>query len=431
MSRRALHTKSLVIMGELVVGVDVGTTKVCTIVGEVRDSDVYVLGLGIEPSQGMRKGMVTDLNALSASILASVHKAEKTSGYEIGRAFVSLAGGHIESINSRGAVGIPNQRGVQLDDLERAMDAARAVTLPHGREVLHVIPRNYSLDGQTGLRSPLGMLGFRLEVEAHIITASTQGVKNLEKCVEDAGVLVDRFILNPLAAGDIVLTPEEREAGVMIVDIGGGTTDLAIFVDGSVWHTAVLGVGGQHITNDIAYGLHLPTELAESVKLTHGHADPKAVSALEAFPIQPFGEELPSKVQRTDLAHIVHMRVAEMFELILKEAKRSGYDGLLKAGIVLTGGSSLLPGIKAVAADVLRMPVRLGQPERVTGMSEALKNPAYSTSVGLLKLGLIMDMEDDRRDALRRHSNSRGSGRMRGLLKGVVERLLPHEEPDE
>lgn len=418
-------------MGELVVGIDVGTTKVCTIVGEVRDSDVYVLGLGIEPSQGMRKGMVTDLNALSASILASVHKAEKTSGYEIGRAFVSLAGGHIESINSRGAVGIPNQRGVQLDDLERAMDAARAVTLPHGREVLHVIPRNYSLDGQTGLRSPLGMLGFRLEVEAHIITASTQGVKNLEKCVEDAGVLVDRFILNPLAAGDIVLTPDEREAGVMIVDIGGGTTDLAIFVDGSVWHTAVLGVGGQHITNDIAYGLHLPTELAESVKLTHGHADPKAVSPLEAFPIQPFGEELPSKVQRTDLAHIVHMRVAEMFEMILKEAKRSGYDGLLKAGIVLTGGSSLLPGIKAVAADVLRMPVRLGQPERVTGMSEALKSPAYSTSVGLLKLGLIMDLEDDRREALRRHSNSRGSGRMRGLLRGVVERLLPHEETGE
>lgn len=418
-------------MGELVVGVDVGTTKVCTIVGEVRDSDVYVLGLGIEPSQGMRKGMVTDLNALSASIQASVHKAEKTSGYEIGRAFVSLAGGHIESINSRGAVGIPNQRGVQLDDLERAMDSARAVTLPHGREVLHVIPRNYSLDGQTGLRSPLGMLGFRLEVEAHIITASTQGVKNLEKCVEDAGVLVDRFILNPLAAGDTVLTPEEREAGVMIVDIGGGTTDLAIFVDGSVWHTAVLGVGGQHITNDIAYGLHLPTELAESVKLTHGHADPKAVSSLEAFPIQPFGEELPSKVQRTDLAHIVHMRVAEVFEMILKEAKRSGYDGLLKAGIVLTGGSSLLPGIKVVAADVLRIPVRLGQPERVTGMSEALKSPAYSTSVGLLKLGLIMDIEDDRREALRRHSNSHGSGRVRGFFRGVIERLLPSEETGE
>jgi len=417
-------------MGELVVGIDIGTTKVCTLVGEVRESDIYVLGVGIEPSHGMRKGMVTDVNALSASIQASVHKAEKTSGYEIGRAFVSLAGGHIESINSKGAVGIPNSRGVQPYDLERAMEAARAVTLPHGREVLHVIPRNYNLDGQTGLRSPLGMYGFRLEVEAHIVTASTQSVKTLEKCVEDAGVLVDRFILNPLAAGDIVLTPEERDAGVMVVDIGGGTTDLAIFIDGAVWHTAVLAVGGQHITNDIAYGLHLPTELAESVKLTHGHADPKAVSPLEAFPIQPFGEELPSKVQRADLAHIIHMRVAEIFELVLKEAKRSGYDGLLKAGIVLTGGSSLLPGIKTVAAEVLQMPVRLAQPEHVTGMAEALKNPAYSTSVGLLKLGLIMDLEDARREELGRH-NSGGRGRMRSLFKGVIERLLPHEEAEE
>lgn len=417
-------------MGELVVGIDIGTTKVCTLVGEVRESDIYVLGVGIEPSHGMRKGMVTDVNALSASIQASVHKAEKTSGYEIGRAFVSLAGGHIESINSKGAVGIPNSRGVQPHDLERAMEAARAVTLPHGREVLHVIPRNYNLDGQTGLRSPLGMYGFRLEVEAHIVTASTQSVKTLEKCVEDAGVLVDRFILNPLAAGDIVLTPEERDAGVMVVDIGGGTTDLAIFIDGAVWHTAVLAVGGQHITNDIAYGLHLPTELAESVKLTHGHADPKAVSPLEAFPIQPFGEELPSKVQRADLAHIVHMRVAEIFELVLKEAKRSGYDGLLKAGIVLTGGSSLLPGIKTVAAEVLQMPVRLAQPEHVTGMAEALKSPAYSTSVGLLKLGLIMDLEDARREELGR-SNSGGRGRVRSLLKGMIERFLLHEEAEE
>jgi len=373
----------------------------------------------------------TDVSALSASILASVHKAEKTSGYEISRAFVSLAGSHIESINSRGAVGIPNSRGVEVDDLERAMDAARAVTLPHGREVLHVIPRNYTLDGQTGLRSPLGMLGFRLEVEAHIITASAQGVKNLEKCVEDAGVYVDRFILNPLASGDVVLTPEEREAGVMVVDIGGGTTDLAIFIDGAVWHTSVIAVGGQHITNDIAYGLHLPTELAESVKLAHGHADPDEVNPLDAFPIQPFGEELPSKVQRADLAHIIHMRVVEMFELILKEAKRSGYDGLLKAGIVLTGGSSQLPGIKTVAADVLEMPVRESHPVNVTGMAEALKNPAYSTSVGLLKLGLIMDLEDDRRASLRKLSNSRRNVRMRGFFKGVMDRFLPREEVEE
>jgi cell division protein FtsA len=296
--------------------------------------------------------------------------------------------------------------------------------------VLHVIPRNYSLDGQTGLRSPLGMLGFRLEVETHIITAATASIQNLEKCVESAGVYVDRFILNPLASGDVVLTSNEREAGVMVVDIGGGTTDLAIFIDGSVWHTAVIAVGGQHITNDIGHGLHLPFELAEAVKLEYGHADPKAVSPLEAFPIQPFGEELPSKVQRTDLAHIINARVAEIFELILKEAKRSGYDGLLKAGIVLTGGSSMLPGIKTVAGDVLKLPVRVSHPENITGMSDALKNPSYSTSVGLLKLGLIMDLEDDRRTAIRHNGTQEPKVNLGKFFKKALGRLLPGEEDE-
>jgi cell division protein FtsA len=297
--------------------------------------------------------------------------------------------------------------------------------------VLHIIPRNYSLDGQTGLRSPIGMLGFRLEVEAHIITAATASLQNLEKCVEAAGVFVDRFILNPLASGDVVLSDSERESGVMVVDIGGGTTDIAMFIDGSVWHTAVIAVGGHHITNDIAHGLHLPFELAEAVKLEYGHADPKAVSPLEAFPVQPFGEELPSKVQRADLAHIINARVAEIFELILKEAKRSGYDGLLKAGIVLTGGSSLLPGLKTVAADVLKMPVRMALPENITGMAEALRNPSYSTSVGLLKLGLIMDIEDDRRTVLRRNGTHEPRGVGIGkFLKRALGRLLPGEEED-
>lgn len=415
-------------MGELVVGIDIGTTKVCTIVGEVRDTDTYVLGVGIEPAQGMKKGMVIDVAALSAAISSSVHKAERSSGYEIGRAFVSVAGGHIESINSTGAVGVSNTRGVQLADLARAMDAARAITLPHGREVLHVIPRNYSLDGQAGLRSPVGMLGFRLEVEAHIITAATQSIQNLERCVEAAGVYVDRFILNPLASGDVVLTNDERESGVMVVDVGGGTTDMAMFIDGSVWHTAVLAVGGQHVTNDIAHGLHLPFELAEAVKLKYGHADPKAVNDLDAFPIQPFGEDLPSKVRRADLAHIINARVAEIFELIMREAKRSGYDGLLRAGIVLTGGSSLLPGIKAVASEVLKMPVRIAHPENLTGASDALKNPSYSTSVGLLKLGLIMDVEDDRRDSLRNGGTNPRIPKIGGLFKRAIGRLLPGEE---
>ncbi|MBN1681113.1 MAG: cell division protein FtsA [Anaerolineae bacterium] len=417
-------------MGELVVGIDIGTTKVCTIVGEVRETDIYVLGVGIEPSHGMKKGLVVDVNALTTAISSSVHKAERSSGYEIGRAFVSVAGGHIESVNSRGAVGVSNTRGVVLSDLERAMDAARAVTLPHGREVLHVIPRNYTLDDQTGLRSPLGMLGFRLEVEAHVITAATSSIQNLERAVEAAGVYVDRFILNPLASGDVILADTERESGVMVVDIGGGTTDLAMFIDGSVWHTAVIAVGGQHITNDIAHGLHLPFELAEAVKLQYGHADPKAVSPLEAFPIQPFGEELPSKVLRTDLAHIIHARVTEMFELIMKEAKRSGYDGLLKAGIVLTGGSSLLPGIKTVAASVLKTPVRVAHPENLTGMSEQLKNPSYSTSVGLLKLGLIMDLEDDRRESMRHNGDHHSRVNVGGFLRRAFGRLLPGEEEE-
>jgi len=415
-------------MGELVVGIDVGTTKVCTIVGEVREEDIHVVGLGVEPSRGMQKGVVTDMNALTAAISSSVHKAERSSGYEIGRAFVSLAGSQVSSINSRGVVGISGTRPVGPDDVTRAIANARAIAIPHNREVLHVIPRTYSLDGNEGVRSPLGMHGFRLEVETHIITASTSTVQNLEKCVESTGVYVDRFILNPLASGDVILTNEEREAGVMVVDIGGGTTDLAMFIDGAVWHTAVIAVGGHHITNDTAAGLHLPFELAEAVKLEYGHADPKAVSPLEAFPIQPFGEELPSKVQRADLAHIINARVAEIFELIMQEAKRSGYDGLLKAGIVLTGGSSLLPGIKTVASEVLRMPVRVAQPENLTGMAEALKNPSYSTSVGLLKLGLIMDLEDDRRLSLRQNGSDRHGPNLGRFFRRAIDRLLPREE---
>src|SRR5258708_549011 len=219
-------------MGELVVGIDVGTTKICTLVGEVRAEDIFVVGVGVEPARGMKKGVVNDVHALTAAISSSVHKAERSSGYEIGRAFVSVAGAHIDSKNSKGVVGISSPRGVQMNDLERAMDAARAIALPHNREVLHVIPRNYTLDGQDGVRSPLGMHGFRLEVEAHIVMAASSSLQNLEKCVEGAGVYVDRFILNPLASGDIVLTDAEREMGVMVVDIGVGTTDSTTLLDG-------------------------------------------------------------------------------------------------------------------------------------------------------------------------------------------------------
>src|SRR5579859_1231208 len=400
-------------MGELVVGIDVGTTKICTLVGEVRTEDIYVVGVGVEPARGMKKGVVNDVHALTDAISASVHKAERSSGYEIGRAFVSVAGAHIDSKNSKGVVGISSPRGVQMADLERAMDAARAIALPHNREVLHVIPRNYTLDGQDGVRSPLGMHGFRLEVEAHIVMAASTSLQNLEKCVEGAGVMVDRFILNPLASGDVVLTDAEREMGVMVVDIGGGTTDLAIFIDGTVWHTAVISVGGWHVTNDIAQILHLPYEIAEEIKRTYGHADPGAIDPGEIINVQAFGEEEMSKVKRSDLINIVQDRVEELFQLVLREAKYSAYDGLLSAGIVLTGGSAQLAGIKQVASDVLKMPVRVAQPERLSGMADQLRHPSYSTSVGLLRLGLVMDQEDERRGRTNASVKSRNGGSYR------------------
>jgi cell division protein FtsA len=413
------------VMSDLVIGLDVGTHKICTIIGDVRENDIFVVGVGIEPSRGMKKGVVNDIAALTSAISASVHKAEKGSGYQVKRAFVSLAGSHIASINSRGVVGIVGQRGVSVYDLDRAMDAARAIAIPHNREVLHVVPRSYSLDGQDRVRSPIGMHGFRLEVEAHIITASSTSVANLEQAVENAGVYVDRFILNPLAAGDAVLTEQEREMGVVVIDIGGGTTDLAIFIEGTVWHTSVLAVGGDHITNDITYFTHIPFDTAEAVKVQYGHALQKAVDPLEALLVEPFGEGMPTEIKRTDLAMIIEARAEEIFELVHKEIKRSGYDGLLRAGAVITGGCSQLPGIHEVAARVLKMPVRLAKPERVTGLADALRNPAYSTSVGLLRLGLEMESAAEIVSPANGALPGMKIGRMLGSF---FRRLLPDDE---
>ena len=377
-------------MGDLVVGLDVGTHKICTIVGEVRPEDIYVVGLGIEPSDGMKKGVVNDVGALSSAIAKSIRKAEKSSGYDINRAFVSVAGSHISSLTSRGLATIVGSRSVGPEDLDKAMGVARNIAIPHNREILHVVPRSYTLDGQEGIRSPIGMHCFRLEVDAHIITASTTSLANLEDAVESAGVLVDRFILNPLAAGDAVLTDHEREMGAVVIDIGGGTTDLAIFIDGTVWHTAIIPVGGNHVTQDITYWMRVPFGLAEQVKIQRGHADMNAVSESEVFPVEPFGGEI-LPVSRRDLAMVIEARFEEIFELVEKEIKRSGYAGLLRAGAVITGGSSQLPGYRDLASRILNVPVRLAHPEKITGIADTLKNPSYSTSVGLLRLGLEMD----------------------------------------
>ncbi|MFQ5410262.1 MAG: cell division protein FtsA, partial [Anaerolineales bacterium] len=369
----------------LLTAVDVGTSKVCTLVAELIDEDLFeIIGVGIVPAAGIRKGMIVDVEQASSCIQAAIRLAERSSGYQIGAAFVSLAGAHISSVNSHGVVGISGHRGIDEDDVDRALDAAQAIAIPHNREVMHIIPRGFAVDGQDGVRSPLGMHGFRLEVEAHIVTAAKTSVQNLTNCVENSGVGVEQLVLNPLAAAEVALKETEREMGVVVCDIGGGTTDLAIFIEGNVWHTMVLSVGGSHITSDIAHGLRLPIEIAEGVKKEHGHAWHRNVDASEHVNVRPFGSDAPIQISRAELAHIVEARVEEIFMLVLQEIKRSGYDGLLPAGLVLTGGTARLPGIRAVAGDVLGLPVRVAEPEDLHGLVDQVHGPEFATSVGLL-----------------------------------------------
>src|SRR5512143_114561 len=377
-------------MDEIVVGIDVGTTKVCTLVGRVEGGkSVRIIGVGIEPSEGIRKGVIVDLASATQAITRSVERAEQTSGLEITSALVSLAGGHVSSINSRGVIAVPGGV-IDATDVARALDQARAIAIPHDREVVHIIQRGFSVDGQEGTKSPVGMHGFHLEAETHIITASAATVDNLRQCVGAAKVDVQAFVLNPLASAEVVLTEQERQSGVAVCDLGGGTTDLAIYVDGDVWHTMVLAVGGNHITQDVAHGLRLPLTQAEEIKKQQGHAVRSEVGAEEYFNIRPFGEDQPVRINRQDLAHIIEARTEEIFSLIQQEIKRSGYDGLLPAGMVLTGGTSALPGIRRVASEVLGMPVRTAGPENLVGLVDRLNSPAYATSVGLLHWALTM-----------------------------------------
>lgn len=407
----------------IVVGIDVGTTKVCTLVArEENPGQLRILGVGIEPSQGMKKGVVVDLAAAAQAIARSVEKAEHTSGMEIASALVSLAGSQVSSSNSRGVVGITGKI-IDQDDVSRAVESARAVAIPHNREIIHVIQRGFTIDDQDGIRMPIGMHGYRLEVECHIITAAQAAVENLRQCLASAGVEVVQFVLNPLASAEVVLTETERQMGVVVCDVGGGTTDIAICIDGDVWHTAVLSVGGNHVTSDIAHGLRLPTSQAEEIKLKHGHALRTEVNSEEFFTIKPFGQEQTEQISRQELAHIIEARVEEIFSLVLQEIKRSGYDGLLPAGMVLTGGTSNLPGIKTLASRVLGVPVRVAKPENLHGMVDKLSSPAYSTSVGLLRWATLMSELAPQTG--KRSRTPAVSGFDWEKVKGWLRRLLP------
>lgn len=375
---------------QIFVGIDIGTSKVCTLVAREEGLDkIRILGVGIEPSLGMRRGVVVDLDTAAQSVARSVDKAEHTSGVEIMSALVSLAGSNVSSVNSRGVVGVSG-RVIDQDDIARAIDAARAVAIPHNREVVHVIQRGFNVDGQEGIRTPIGLHGYRLEVETHIITATAASVENLRQCVAAAGVDVAQFVLNPLASAEVVLTETERQMGVVVVDIGSGTTDMAIYVDGDVWHTAILAIGGNFITSDIAQVLRLPSSQAEEIKLQHGSADVTSIEPGQSFNIRPFGDQEMIQVSHHDLVQIIGARVEEIFGMVVQEIKRSGYDGLLPAGMVLTGGTSQLPGIRAVASRVLNVPVRVAQPQNLVGMIDQIQSPAFSTSVGLINWAIMM-----------------------------------------
>ena len=380
-------------MERTIVGIDVGSSKVCTLVGEVGDDgEVSVIGVGLEPSQGVRKGVVVSVPEATAAIAASVDKAERTSGYKIERAYVSVSGTHVSSLNSHGVIGISRrEHGITVEDVDRALDAARAVAVPHNEEIVHVIPREYIVDGQGGVHDPVGMHGFRLEVETHIVTASTTAVQNLRQCVEGAEVDVDELVLAVVAAGDAVLTETEREMGVILADVGAGTVDLGIFINGAVWHTVVLGVGGDHITNDVAIGLRLPPAIAERVKLEYGHARANQVSPDERFTVSSFGDGRPQVVPRWRLAEIVEARAEEMLLMIRDEIKRSGYDGLLPAGVVLCGGAALMPGIQELSEDILGLSVRVGVPMGLEGLVDAVSSPAHAVGAGLMGWGGTVD----------------------------------------
>ena len=409
----------------IVVGIDVGTSKVCTLIARVENgNNIKVIGVGIEPAKGLRKGTVTDINAVSESIARSVEKAERTSGYEITGAIVNLAGTQVSSTISKGAVGISG-RVIDQEDVFRALDSAQAIAVPHNREIIHVIQRGFNIDGQEGISQPIGMHGYRMEVEAHIITSAASTMENLRQCVSMAGIEVTQFVLNPLASSEAILSETEREMGVAVIDLGAGTTDIAIYVKGDVFHANVLPVGGNHITSDIALGLRLPMDVAEEVKLQHGYAILDEIEEDDAFNIVAFGSEQATKVQRTELVNIIEARAEEILMMVQQEIKRSGYDAMLPAGIVLTGGGAQLPGIRDLAANILNLPVRVARPEKMVGMTDQISSPAYATSVGLLNWGVLFSEThqigtNERSGSTSNQRKSEAEG-----LKAWLRRILP------
>ncbi|KAB8142047.1 cell division protein FtsA [Chloroflexia bacterium SDU3-3] len=381
-----------------IVGIDVGTTKVCAIVAQVQPNGrLNVLGVGLTPSKGLDKGVVVNIDDAVNAIATSIEKAERVSGYRIGAAYVGVAGRHIASLNSNGVVAVArNDHEITRQDVSRAVENAQAIAIPTQREVIHVIPRAYIVDGNSGIRDPVGMSGFRLEVETHIVTGEVMAIQNLIKSVQRGGVEIDDLVLQPLASGEAVLTEDDKDRGVVLVDIGGGTTDIAVFVQGGIWHTSVVAVGGNHFTNDIALVLQTPYHTAEYLKLKYGSAiaDEPQDTTEDLIDVEAFAVGERQQVSRQTLNQVIQARAEEVVELIYNEIRRSGYEGMLPAGIVLTGGTSLLPRFDELMREMLGVPVRIGVPSDLGGLADALDSPPYATAVGLVRWGARHGLPD-------------------------------------
>ena len=371
----------------LIVGLDIGTSKVVAIVGEITpDNEVEIIGLGSHPSRGLKKGVVVNIESTVQSIQRAIEEAELMSGCQIHSVYAGIAGSHVRSLNSHGIVAIRDKEVVPAD-VERVIDAARAVAIPADQKILHILPQEFIIDEQESIREPIGMSGVRLEAKVHMVTGAVSAAQNIIKCVRRCGLEVDDIILEQLASSHSVLTDDEKELGVCLVDIGGGTTDIAVFTEGAIRHTAVIPIAGDQVTNDIAVALRTPTQYAEEIKIKYACALTQLASADETIEVPSVGERPDRRLARQTLAEVVEPRYEELFTLIQAELRRSGFEDLCAAGIVLTGGSSKMEGAVELAEEIFHMPVRLGAPQYVTGLVDVVRNPIHSTGVGLLLFG--------------------------------------------
>ena len=371
----------------MIVGLDIGTSKVVAIVGDVTaDAGIEIIGIGSHPSRGMKKGVVVNIESTVHSIQRAVEEAELMAGCQIHSVYAGIAGSHIRSLNSHGIVAIRDKE-VLPGDVERVIDAARAVAIPADQKILHILPQEFVIDSQEGIREPVGMSGVRLEAKVHLVTGAVSAAQNIVKCVRRCGLEVDDIILEQLASSYAVLTEDERELGVCLVDIGGGTTDIAVFTEGSIRHTAVIPIAGDQVTNDIAVALRTPTQHAEEIKIKYACALTQLASADETIEVPSVGERPARRLARHTLAEVVEPRYEELISLIQAELRRSGFEDLVAAGVVLTGGSSKMEGLIDLAEEVFHMPVRLGTPQYVAGLVDVVRNPIYATGVGLLLFG--------------------------------------------